>query len=301
MGKINQSENRAEVNDLAKEIWDESENVETPSDNILRKYEKEARLLLNRIEHHHVIWFKRVTLTAVSVAAVLAIVFLVSRNFQKVKPQIAYLEMSTSVGEKKQLQLSDGTKVLLNACSKIVYPSRFIGDVRRVKLKGEAFFEVTHNEGCPFIVMTKGLSVRVLGTKFDVKAYSNDKIQSVGVRQGRVQVNLPDASLRITSKEEVLYNTTTKEINKRNGNMETAMWINGNMLQFNATPIQDAVKQLERIYHCHITFAPGQKFDNLISGEHENKNLISVLKSISFVTGNIKYKIEGDHILLYHP
>ena len=58
-------------------------------------------------------------------------------------------------------------------------------------------------------------------------------------------------------------------------------------------------KELERVYNCRITFAPGQDFNNLITGEHDNKSLEAVLKSIEFISGDIKYKKEGINVLLY--
>ena len=61
---------------------------------------------------------------------------------------------------------------------------------------------------------------------------------------------------------------------------------------------EDVAKELERVYNCQITFASGQEFDNLITGEHDNKSLESVLKSIEFIS-DINYKKEGRNILLY--
>ena len=77
-----------------------------------------------------------------------------------------------------------------------------------------------------------------------------------------------------------------------------AVWIKGS-LRFNSTPIRDVAKELERVYNCRITFAPGQDFNNLITGEHDNKSLEAVLKSIEFISGDIKYKKEGINVLLY--
>lgn len=300
--EINKSENKRIVDDLSAEIWDELYKQKAPSDSIHKQYLKEAQQFLNHIAYRKQIWFKRIAITTISVAACGIIILNVLTHLNNPQAEkISYKELSTSFGEKKKLILSDGTKVMLNACSKIYYPIRFIGDIRRIKLTGEAFFEVAHDESKPFIVMTKSLSVRVLGTKFDIKSYLNERNVSVGVRQGKVRVAIPGALLNIASREEFVYNKITKEYSKKNGNAETAVWTVGNTLQFNMTSIQDAAKELERIYHCQITFATGQVFDNLISGEHENKSLESVLKSISFVTGNIKYKIEGKQVLLYHP
>ena len=238
-------------------------------------------------------------LSAASVAAVIAIVTGSISYFRYMsEQQITFAEISTSFGEKKRVELPDGTILVLNSCSQVRYPDSFQGDIRKVELEGEGYFRVAHNEDMPFIVQTKRLDVRVLGTRFDVKSYSTDEIVSVSVESGKVQVDLPEAMMRLTAKEQVLINTVSGEYSKKKEERGVAVWIKGS-LRFNSTPIRDVAKELERVYNCRITFAPGQDFNNLITGEHDNKSLEAVLKSIEFISGDIKYKKEGINVLLY--
>ena len=185
-----------------------------------------------------------------------------------------------------------------NSCSQVRYPDRFVGDLREVELEGEGYFRVARNEKMPFVVRTKRLDVQVLGTRFDVKSYSTDEIVSVSVESGKVQVDLPEAMMRLTAKEQVLINTVSGEYSKKTEDRGVAVWMKGG-LRFYSTPIRDVAKELERVYNCRITFAPGQDFNNLITGEHDNKSLEAVLKSIEFISGDIKYKKEGINVLLY--
>ena len=67
--------------------------------------------------------------------------------------------------------LSDGTKIWLNSQSKLIYPTQFSDKERNVRLEGEAFFDVAHKEHLPFVVHSPLLAIKVLGTKFNVKAY----------------------------------------------------------------------------------------------------------------------------------
>ena len=166
-----------------------------------------------------------------------------------------------------------------------------------MELDGEAYFRVAHNEDMPFIVTTQKFDVRVLGTHFDVKSYPKDEIVSVNVESGKVQVDLPEAMMRLTAQEQVLINTISGEYTKKKEEREVAVWIKG-ALRFSSTPIRDVARELERVYNCRITFAPGYEFTNLISGEHDNKSLESVLHSIEYVSG-VKYKKEGKEIVLY--
>lgn len=297
---LNNPKNNKLVNRISAKIWEESGEQPFSDDLVLAEYKEEARNLLNNVDHKKRLWLYRFTAIIATSAAIFLTVFISNYYIKEKKIRTSYAEVSTSFGEKKHLTLSDGTKITLNSCSHIYYPTKFNGNIRRVKLYGEAFFEVSHNKQKPFIVTTPSFCIRVLGTKFDLKTYQHDEKVSVGVRTGKVKVTLPEASVNISSNEEFTYNTLTKEFSKKRGNQETAVWINGRTLQFNCTPIRDAAKELERIYHCHITFAKGERFNNLISGEHDNKNLGSVLKSISFITGNIKYDIEGNNVFFYH-
>lgn len=291
--------NKDMMDELAAEVWEESGSQQPATDLEREKYKKEARLLLKRLEHKKRTWFRRVALVAASAAAVVAIVVGSIGYFRYInEEQVTYAEVVTSFGEKKQVTLPDGTLLILNSCSQVRYPNQFRGDIRKVELEGEGYFRVASNEEMPFIVKTGRFDVRVLGTRFDVKSYPTDEIVSVSVESGKVQVDLPEAMMRLTAKEQVLINTTSGEYNKKREEREVAAWIKGS-LRFNSTPIRDVAKELERVYNCRITFAPDQKFDNSITGEHDNKSLEAVLQSIQFISGDIKYKKEGQNILLY--
>lgn len=213
------------------------------------------------------------------------------------KQEITYLEASTSYGERKQFRLPDGTQLTLNSCSRIRYPNCFEGKECRVELEGEGYFRVHHNEKQPFIVNTRHFDVRVLGTCFNVKSYSSDELASVDVESGKVQVDLPEAMMRLSAKEQVLINSVLGEYNKRREERTVAVWRKG-ILSFQSTPIRDVAKELERMYNCHITFAKGQEFNNLISGEHENKSLDAVLQSVEYVS-RIHYNKKGEQVLFY--
>lgn len=186
------------LEELAADVWDESASQQPLTDLEREKSKKEARQLLKRIEHKKRTWFRR--MATVAAAAVLCLVlggvgYLDYINEQ----QISYLEASTSYGECKQVLLPDGTQLVLNSCSRIRYPDRFAGNERRVELEGEGYFRVHRNEKQPFIVNTHHFDVRVLGTCFDIKAYLSDEVVSVDVESGKVQVDLPEAMMRLSA------------------------------------------------------------------------------------------------------
>lgn len=285
------------LNELSSDIWEEAATQQPLTDLEREHYKREARQLLKRIEHKKRTWFRRIAVVAVSTAAIVCLALGGMHYLKHLNErQIIYMEAATSYGERKQILLPDGTQLTLNSCSHVRYPNNFMGEERRIELEGEGYFQVHRNEKQPFIVSTRRFDVRVLGTCFDIKSYSSDEVVSVEVESGKVQVDLPEAMMRLKGKEQVLINTISGEYSKRREDRPVAIWKKGG-LRFNSTPIRDVAKELERVYNCRITFADGQ-FNNLISGEHDNKSLEAVLQSIEYTSG-IRYKKEGNRILLH--
>ena len=154
---IKDSENQDILDELAAEVWEESGNLQPGNDLEREKYKREARQLLKRIEHKKRTWFRRASVVAVSTAAVIAII-IGSVNFFRYmnEQQVTLAEITTSFGEKRQVTLPDGTLLVLNSCSQVRYPDRFVGDLREVELEGEGYFRVARNEKMPFVVRKIG-------------------------------------------------------------------------------------------------------------------------------------------------
>lgn len=285
------------IEEVADELWEE--NREQPpyhSDIEHEQYRREAASLLRKINKRP--RYKKIMWTAACIIFLITIGLGVDgyQFTQTEKP--LYTEVSTSFGEKKEWTLPDGSKVNLNACTTIRYPEKFTGKERKIELIGEAYFQVSRDEEKPFIIKTTGFDVKVLGTCFDIKAYENNETALVSVKNGKVQVELPEAMMRLVADEQIQINRQSSEYTKRKENHQHAMaWLQ-NTLHYNNTPLYDVIKDLERIYNCRIKLASNQKFSHRLSGEHDNINLQAVLKSIEHVTG-VKYRQEKDYILLY--
>ncbi len=292
--------NRETVDELSTEIWDEYHLDDSESEERREQYRNEARRLVRRIHKTILFRLRSFAISAAAVAAILLVSVFGYYFYNQSCMQTTYSCVATSYGEHRTVVLPDGTNVCLNSCSRLIYPDKFVGKSRNVKLTGEAFFKVVHNEKLPFSVSTGHFNVKVLGTQFNVKSYPDDEVESVRVKSGKVQVDLPDAMMRIVSKEEVVINALSGEYAKRSVKSNNVMWLDDTAsLYFNSTPIRDVARVLERLYHCNITFAKGQKFDNIISGAHDNTSLRSILQSIEFISG-IHYKMKGNEVLLYH-
>ncbi|WP_053990645.1 FecR family protein [Mangrovimonas sp. TPBH4] len=92
-------------------------------------------------------------------------------------------------GRRTELQLSDGTKIWVNSGSKLIYPSEFKEDTRTVYLEGEAAFDVAHDKEHPFIVLTEGQEIEVLGTVFNVSSYADEPSVNTALQSGKVKIS----------------------------------------------------------------------------------------------------------------
>lgn len=298
MNEIHSSKHDNALKTFASDVWEESALQQTCTDLEREQYKKEACRILQRVEHRKRIWFCRVATYVAGTAAIVCLLWGSVKYWNYADEQsVFYIEAFTSYGERKHICLPDGTQLVLNSCSRIRYPNYFTQKERRVELEGEGYFRVQHNKKQPFIVDTQRFDVRVLGTCFNVKSYFSDEIVYVEVESGKVQVDLPEAMMRLQAQERVLVNTVSGDYSKGRDGHSVALWRKGS-LRFSSTPVRDVAKELERMYNCRITFAEGQEFNNLISGEHDNKNLEAVLQSIEYTSG-IRYKKEGNQVLLY--
>lgn len=288
-----------EISEAMDTVWEEMEEDEVSSLQH-QQYREEARLLLSRIRKPEkrfsfIPYLRYVAIVAVILSIGWGGFRLIRSNQEKV---LTYTEVHVKNGEHKRVILPDGTSVTLNAGSYLRYPREFITDVRRIEMNGEAFFEVTRDEEKPFLIHTKDADVKVLGTSFNVKAFDMDEQLTVSVQTGKVQVDLPEAMMRLLPDEQFVMDKTKGEFQKRNEDARlSTVWIKGG-LYFNRTPIRTVVNELVRMYNRTIEFASGAEYDDYIYGEHDNKSLEAVLKSIQYST-DIKYRIENDKIVLY--
>lgn len=147
------------------------------------------------------------------VAAVIIIGLLGLNLYKMVQPAtVGENTVEVPKGQRASLMLSAGTKIWLNSQSKLIYPTQFSDKERNVRLEGEAFFDVAHKEHLPFVVHSPLLAIKVLGTKFNVKAYFDEK-SVVTLAEGKVEVETNDCKNRLTLKpnEQVSYSVLTHE------------------------------------------------------------------------------------------
>ena len=138
----------------------------------------------------------------------------IEKNSASKTEEITWNRLVIPKGNAYELELADGTHVWLNAESELTYPTRFPNDIREVKLKGEAYFDVAKNPEKPFRVLTNEIEVKVLGTSFNVSAYESERFTSVTLVGGSVAVQTDKGNISGLSLPNSLL-TTGRVINRR--------------------------------------------------------------------------------------
>ena len=224
-------------------------------------------------------------------------------------------------GSTSLITLSDGTRVRLNAGSKLIYPVHFSNTSREVTLEGEAFFEVTQSASAPFLVHAGKIKVRVLGTRFNIKAYKEDADIETTLISGKVQVMMnddeekkitlsPHEKLTVINEPEIkAVRVSTPDVSNElryqvqelppavdNSFVETA-WLN-NKLVLNNEDFENVARQLERKYNVTVHFDNNALKQEHISGVFEKEDIAQVLEILKMTT-TFNYRINGNEIHLY--
>lgn len=276
-------------------IWDE---IKTTPDNHTYKVLEKVKNTIRQMEHKE----KRIRITRILLgsAAVIIPVLLLLGTYFYMNQDVQMIEVTTAGNERKQCTLPDGTTILLNSCTRISYPSAFKDTARMVTLEGEAYFSVASKAGKPFIVKTNDLSVRVLGTKFNVSAYPSNDRAIATLNSGKIQVDVQTGKSGsryvLKPNQEIVFNKIDKSVLINPVTNESADWKNGTLIFQDAT-FNDIVSTIERRYGVTIDY-DRQKFPNTPYTIKfiNNESLEDILNILQDVTGSFEYKKENSRI-----
>jgi transmembrane sensor len=216
------------------------------------------------------------------------------------KPAVAALDNSlkTPYGGEYKVTLADDTKVWLNAGSSLKYPAAFNGNDRTVEIKGEGYFEVAENKAKPFRVLTSnGTEVKVLGTKFNVKAYESESAVTatlvsgaVAIQNGTEQKNIKPNQQAIVTSEGITIKTRSKD-----EVTQTLAWKNG-QINFEGETAQSILKQIERWYVVDTRVEPGTPETTLTGNVDKTASLADVLKLLN-INESVLFTLEGHTVV----
>lgn len=209
--------------------------------------------------------------------------------------QVVYNTLSTPKGGQYQVILPDQTKVWLNSASSIRFPTQFKGKERRVTVTGEAYFEVSKNPDMPFKITANNTQVEVLGTHFNLMAYSDEVSVNTFLLEGSVRVSSRSETKVLVPGQESRINTDGKLHIGTAEEDEVLAWKNG-WFNFNKCDIQMVMRQISRWYDVEVEYRsqiPAGHFSGVVSQANEISKVLDILR-----TGGVNFKTEGRKIIV---
>lgn len=217
------------------------------------------------------------------------------------KDEAFYNTISTPRGGQYQVTLSDGTKVWLNAASSIRFPVVFTGAERKVEITGEAYFEVAKNKAMPFKVKAPSSEIVVLGTHFNVNAYSDEASVKTTLLEGLIKVSAAgvagNPSPKFVRPGQQVDISKAGEMNVTNhADIEEVMaWKNGHF-QFKKADLKMVLRQISRWYDIDIVYTGNVNLH--FTGQLTRNDYVSKVFEKLALTGEVRFKIEGKKIIV---
>ena len=205
------------------------------------------------------------------------------------------ISIETEAGEQKAFRLSDGSRIKLNASSRIYVADGFGDQSREVELQGEAFFEVAELDGVEFVVETSSARVEVLGTSFAVRAWEGRNESVVAVQTGRVSVGSSNPEIS----ENTILNAGEYSLIAKNEapgpaeqtNMNQYLGWTNQMFVFEETPLEDVIRQLELHFNVKISVQDSSTIEDPVTARYRNESLDEILRFTS-ITHGVDFTVE---------
>ncbi len=211
-------------------------------------------------------------------------------------------QLLSAAGERRQLLLPDGTRVWLGPGSRLDYPNRFNGEKRKVKLEGEAFFDVVHDSNQPFIIQTDEVSTTVLGTSFNVRAYKGKENVEVTLVTGKVAVALKNKGKTlqntIENNQQIIVNKADFSLVKRNyPNASSYLNKRIGVFDYNGESLEFVVNDLKAQYGVEINIEPALLTRSFYGELKMTDSLEHTLNKLSTVMETKWSKSEGKYVI----
>jgi len=228
----------------------------------------------------------------------------VNTNMNEHKKVSAYNSLIVPYGKRSKLMLEDGTTVWVNSGSKLIYPVTFTDKNREVYLEGEAYFEVSEDKSKPFIVQTKIMDIKVLGTGFNITAYGNEDKASAVLVHGSIELNVNKHALFSSKKkvilpqERAIYDAKGNTLNVKDVDTEFYVsWKDGYM-KFNNSKLKTIIDRMEKYYDVHISIRDADLLGKTFTGKLDLKQDIDEVINIICATTSLTYtKSERRYVL----
>ncbi len=205
---------------------------------------------------------------------------------------LTYLKAQTPRGGTYKINLSDGTSVTLNAESSLSFPKVFSGPSRVVELTGEGYFEVTKNKSVPFIVNSKGMSITVLGTQFNLNSYPSGSSVSATLVEGSVKADAEGSSVTLIPGQQAILN---HGLHVSIADIEAVTSWKEGYFRFSDEPIQEIMTKISRWYNVEVIYKGNISQDRFTGAISRFSNISEVLNMLQR-TKIVHFEIEGRRV-----
>jgi len=236
------------------------------------------------------------------------------KEMEPEKRQTVYQTITSERGEQVHFRFKDGTKVILNAESKLTYSDTYGDSTRDLQLEGEAYFKVNHDHPIPFVVYAKSARVEDIGTEFNISAYPEQEKTDVVVAKGKVKVSArltqssnqstsdskkQPPSVILTEEEGVSVKEGAQALQIVRADLQKTMgWLEDRLL-FDGEPLTQIINRLERRYKIEVEVADASLLDKKITASFIDESVenIAILLAESM---EVDYSFENDTVRFFN-
>lgn len=208
----------------------------------------------------------------------------------------------TGIGERAQVELPDGSQVWLNSCSELSYQPSVFSSGRGVRMTGEAYFEVKHDDRSPFVVNGLGVEVEVLGTRFNLNANSDEPSVTATLLEGsiRVRYGLMEQSVTLRPNQRIVVDRANGfyRLSDDPNATESTGWMSGK-LHFENMKLVEIAAKLEKHYNIEIVFRDEKIGNERFSSDFSTADNIERILSLFAKTETVGYRIIGRRVEIY--
>jgi len=210
---------------------------------------------------------------------------------------VAWHEVAAKYGTRSYLDLPDGSKLWLNAGSKVQYAT----GKRELTLSGEGYFDIKHDPEHPFLIHAGNVVVKVLGTSLNVRAYPGDSVVETTLIDGKAEIDMPGRAIALRPSEKATMHNGVQQVHKVVADptyktiIETS-WVEDKLI-FRKEPFREVAAKLERWYNIRIRFGNDKYLDEELTGYFKDQPIKNVMDALQLSLG-FHYELAGDSILI---
>ena len=265
----------------------------------------EEKMIAYENKKRRSVHLRRITTIAAAVALVIgsyiSVFFIGQNSVAPATKEIHTIINQAIVGDGKgSVRLPDGTFVRLNSNSKLVFPEKFAPGCRRVQLEGEGYFDVKPDKSAPFYVETADLNVRVLGTRFDVRNYSENSSSETVLLSGKVEILMKanGDSVTLSPDQKLSFDKKTSEYNVKKVDAAAYTLWTSDKLVLDDVPLSEIFRKIGYWYNVDIRYGKDVPLNARYSLTIRNESKVEILQMLSIIA-RFKYREQEGRIIIY--